>query len=124
MERRNFLQILNEKGISPIREYERLYGLFYTCPIQEANGNCYTLKDYVAWNFLDVPFRKTCLSIEDFDSTYGFHFVEKPYKVDLNYLLSFCEYTYNFVIWMSCESICLDMEIGSRASYTSTKCEE
>lgn len=54
--------------------------------------------------FLDVPFRKTCLSIEDFDSTYGFHFVEKPYKFDLNYLLSFCEYTYNFVIWMSCES--------------------
>ena len=104
MGRRNFYQILNEKGISSIREYERLYGLFYTCPIQEANGNCYTLKDYVAWNFLDVPFRKTCLSIEDFDSTYGFHFVEKPYKVDLNYLLSFCEYTYNFVIWMSCES--------------------
>lgn len=104
MERRNFLQILNEQGINLRREYDRLYDLFYNQKVPSNLGNNYTLKDYVEINFLSVPFRKTCLSLDDFNSTYRFHFVQNPYGFDLNYLLSFCEYTYNFVIWMSQES--------------------
>lgn len=104
MKRRNFLQILNEQGINLRREYDRLYDLFYNQKVPSNLGNNYTLKDYVEINFLSVPFRKTCLSLDDFNSTYRFHFVQNPYGFDLNYLLSFCEYTYNFVIWMSQES--------------------
>ena len=104
MKRRNFLQILNEQGINLRREYDRLYDLFYNQKVPSNLGSNYTLKDYVEINFLSVPFRKTCLSLDDFNSTYRFHFVQNPYGFDLNYLLSFCEYTYNFVIWMSQES--------------------
>ena len=104
MKRRNFLQILNEQGINLRREYDRLYDLFYNQKVPSNLGNNYTLKDYVEINFLSVPFRKTCLSLDDFNSTYRFHFVQNPYGFDLNYLLSFCEFTYNFVIWMSQES--------------------
>lgn len=104
MKRRNFLQILNEQGINLRREYDRLYDLFYNQKVPSNLGNNYTLKDYVEINFLSVPFRKTCLALDDFNSTYRFHFVQNPYGFDLNYLLSFCEYTYNFVIWMSQES--------------------
>ena len=104
MKRRNFLQILNEQGINLRREYDRLYDLFYNQKVPSNLGNNYTLKDYVEINFLSVPFRKTCLSLDDFNSTYRFHFFQNPYGFDLNYLLSFCEYTYNFVIWMSQES--------------------
>lgn len=98
------MQILNEQGINLRREYDRLYDLFYNQKVPSNLGTNYTLKDYVEINFLSVPFRKTCLSLDDFNSTYRFHFVQNPYGFDLNYLLSFCEYTYNFVIWMSQES--------------------
>ena len=68
MKRRNFLQILNEQGINLRREYDRLYDLFYNQKVPSNLGNNYTLKDYVEINFLSVPFRKTCLSLDDFNS--------------------------------------------------------
>lgn len=104
MERRNFLQVLSEKGTDFKKEYDRLYTLFYLQRIPAPNGGNLALKDYVEFNFLQFPFRKTCLTLEDFDSTYKFYFERVPHGFDLNYLLSFCEYTYNFVIWMSLES--------------------
>ena len=64
-------------------------------------GICYTLKDFCEGNFLNVPFRRTCLSLEDFDDTYNYHFEKIPHDFDLNYLLSFCEYTFNLSIWIT-----------------------
>lgn len=47
-----------------------------------------------------MSFRGTCLSLEDFNKTYGFVFETNPMKFDLNYLVGFCEYTYNLVLYV------------------------
>lgn len=101
MGRRNFYQILNEQGINPRREYDRLYELFYVEKAPDARGVFYTLKEFCGANFLHVPFRKTCISLEDFDDTYDYHFEKVPHDFDLNYLLSFCKYTFNLSIWLN-----------------------
>lgn len=62
-------------------------------------GNYYSLKEYCATNFMNVPFRGTCLSLDDF---YDFHFEKVPSNFDLNYLVLFCEYTYNLVLCLNC----------------------
>lgn len=51
MGRRNFYQILNEQGINPRREYDRLYELFYVEKAPDARGVFYTLKEFCGANF-------------------------------------------------------------------------
>ena len=48
-------------------------------------------------SFLNMPFRGTCLSLADFNESYGFDFKSKPKNFDIDYLVVFCEYTYNLV---------------------------
>ena len=65
-------------------------------------GNCYSLKEHCAMNFINIPFRGTCLSLDDFDDFYDIHFERVPCNFDLNYLILFCEYTYNLVLYLNC----------------------
>ena len=53
-------------------------------------------------NFINIPFRGTCLSLDDFDDFYDIHFERVPCNFDLNYLILFCEYTYNLVLYLNC----------------------
>ena len=100
MERRNFAQILEAANIDIKREYDRLYSSFYLQKIQDMYGNCYSLKEHCAMNFINIPFRGTCLSLDDFDDFYDIHFEKVPSNFDLNYLVLFCEYTYNLVLYL------------------------
>lgn len=102
MERRNFAQILEAANIDIKREYDRLYSSFYLQKIQDIYGNYYSLKEHCAANFMNVPFRGTCLSLDDFDDFYDIHFEKVPSNFDLNYLVLFCEYTYNLVLSLNC----------------------
>lgn len=102
MERRNFAQILEAANIDIKREYDRLYSSFYLQKIQDMYGNCYSLKEHCAMNFINIPFRGTCLSLDDFDDFYDIHFEKVPSNFDLNYLILFCEYTYNLVLYLNC----------------------
>lgn len=95
MERRNFAQILKEAKVDIRREYDRLFSLFYLQKYTDANGKEYNLRDYCACFFGNCPFRGTCLTLDDFDEFYKFHFEQSPKKVTINNLLLFCEYTYN-----------------------------
>lgn len=101
MERRNFAQILKAADIDIKREYDRLYSSFYLQKIQDMYGNCYSLKEHCAANFINYPFRGTCLSLDDFDDFYDIHFEKVPSNFDLNYLILFCEYTYNLVLYLN-----------------------
>ena len=47
-----------------------------------------------------MPFRKTCLSLDDFDDFYGMYFEKNPSNFNLDYLILFCEYTYNLALYM------------------------
>lgn len=94
MERKSFADVLKEAKIDIRREYDRLYELFYETEISE---DC-TIKGQCELDFDYIPFCGTCISLEDFNDTYGFHFEKNPRDFDLNYLINFCEYSYNLVV--------------------------
>ena len=94
MERRNFAQILKEAKINYKREYQRLYAFFFEMPINQEEN---VLRDACANAFWNMPIRGTCLTLDDFDESHKIKFEKEPKKCDLNYLLNFCEYTYNLV---------------------------
>ncbi len=101
MERKNLSQILKDAKIDYKREYSRLYELFYETEIDSMRN---VLRDACAANFWNIPIRGTCLSLDDFDDFYEINFEKKPENFDLNYLLNFCEYTYNLVVYTTFSS--------------------
>lgn len=100
MERKNFAQILRDAGIDYKKEYDRLYGIFIIQKLADGNGGFHSLKDYCAANFTNMPFRQTCISLDDFEVEYKLFFERVPSNFDLNYLLSFCEYSYNLTCYI------------------------
>ena len=94
--RRNFAEILKTAKIDLLQEYGRLYKLFYDT--QDDYG--VSLAKECEKSFLDMPFRGTCLSLSDFNKSYGFDFESNPKNFDIDYLVVFCEYTYNFVVYL------------------------
>lgn len=92
MERRNFVQVLESVGIDIRKEYTRLITMFY----EDSYSSYSSVADEIEENFYKIPFKGTCISLEDFDETYGFHFRENPPDFDIDYLVTFCEYCYNF----------------------------
>ncbi|MDE6004692.1 MAG: hypothetical protein K2G88_04835, partial [Oscillospiraceae bacterium] len=60
-----------------------------------------SMADMISENFLNFPYRGTCLSLEEFDLQYGFRFEEQPKDFDEEYLVSFCEYIYNLIIYLN-----------------------
>ena len=99
MERRPFSQVLKDAKVDIRREYDRLYGMFCIHRIANIDGTEMTLKEMCAVDFINFPFRGTCVSLADFDDFYGFHFEKAPFDFDTDYLIYFCEYSYNLVIY-------------------------
>lgn len=100
MERRNFAQILKEANVDIRREYDRLYSSFYLQKTPDINGTPFSLHDFCSANFINIPFCGTCLSLDDFDESHKLYFEKAPKDFDINYLISFCEYTYNLVLYL------------------------
>ena len=101
MERIPFSQVLKNASFDARREYDRLYEMFYIHKIPNASGGVFTLKDYCEDNFVNYPFRGTCISLYDFNDCYKYYFEKVPLRFDLDYLVSFCEYSYNLVIYLN-----------------------
>lgn len=97
MSRIPFSQVLKKAKIDPRREYDRLYSLFCIQTIPFYGRNDITLRGLLVNSFLKYPFRGTCISLKDFDDCHGFHFKKDPLDFSLDYLVSFCEYSYNLV---------------------------
>lgn len=94
MDRRNFAQILNNTKIDLKREYERLYNIFFLQKVY-AGWESNTLNEACEKSFINFTFRGTCISLEDFNRSYRFDFIELPKRVLLKDLILLCEYTYN-----------------------------
>ena len=94
MERRNFAQVLKSAKLDIAREYERLYLMFNL-----SHKNTVSFRELCEENFERLPFKGTCISLEDFDDYYGFRFEESPCGFDVNYLVNFCEYVYNLAMY-------------------------
>ena len=99
MKRIPFSQVLKNASIDIRREYDRLYGMFCLQKLADGTGNSVTLRDSCAANFIILPFRGTCVSLDDFDDFYGYSFEKIPAHFNLEYLISFCEYSYNLAIY-------------------------
>lgn len=97
MSRIPFSQMLKKAGTDIRREYNRLYVLFYRHQIPYYGSGTVTLREFCAKSFLKLPFHEPCISLGDFDESNGFHFEKAPIDFDLDYLVSFCEYSYNLV---------------------------
>lgn len=98
MSRKTFSQILDDCNFDSNVEYERLYYLFYG-----VRGAHFTLHRECEGNFLRFPYKGTCISLDDFNETYSFDFRAPDYidVVDVDGLISFCEYSYNLVIFLA-----------------------
>ena len=94
MEHKNFVQVLESAGVDIRKEYQRLLTMFY-----ESIPPYGSVADEVAEQFYKIPFKGTCISLDDFDETYGFRFAINPSNFDIDYLVIFCEYCYNFCIY-------------------------
>lgn len=92
--RRNFAQVLKAGKIDIKKEYSKLYKLFYGKDGRDDKS----LAELISLNFTDFWFRGTCLDLEEFDEEHEFRFVAQPQNFDIDYLISFCEYVYNFVV--------------------------
>ena len=95
MKRKPFSQVLKDAKVDIKREYDRLYAMFCIHKVTNINGIEMTLKEICAANFINLPFRVTCITLEDFDDFYGYNFEKEPDDFDLDYLVRFCEYSYN-----------------------------
>lgn len=97
MIRRNIYDVLNSGNIDLKREYSRFYFLFYESKFLVGYNQQSIYSLIKGWfRSFDKRLIKRCVSIEDFDETFGFYFVETPNDFDLEYLLRFLEYTINF----------------------------
>lgn len=92
--RRNFAQVLKEGKVDLKKEYSKLYDLFYGKDPRDGKS----LADLISLNFEGFYFRGTCLDLGEFDEVHEFRFEEQPKIFDIDYLVSFCEYIYNFVL--------------------------
>ena len=92
--RRNFAQVLKEGKVDLKREYSKLFNLFYGKDHRDGKS----LADLVSMNFEECYFRGTCLDLDEFNQVHGFHFEEQPRNFSTDYLVSFCEYIYNFIL--------------------------
>lgn len=93
--RRTFAQALNSAKVNPKKEYSKLFELFYGKDDRDEKS----LADLISLNFENFYFRGTCLDLDEFNEEYGFRFVAQPQDFDIDYLVSFCEYIYNFVLY-------------------------
>lgn len=91
--RRNFADVLRNGKIDIKKEYSKLYDLFYGKDPRDGRS----LADLISYNFNKIHFRGTCLDLEDFNQCYGFNFIKDPQDFNIDYLVSFCEYVYNFI---------------------------
>ena len=98
MERRPFSEVLKNAEIDLDREYERLFRIFN---MKDKDG--YSLREICKNHFLELPFRDTILSLEEFDSIHHFEFEMPPKDFDINYLINYCEYIYNLIVYFQTE---------------------
>lgn len=102
--RRSFADILNGSKVDIAAEYHSLHLLVY-----ERYGFYGDMRD----NFELMPFSGTAYNLQDFNNRNGFHFDEQDSSDDLDELLLFCEYVYNFAYVLTTSFQCSSSSCSS-----------
>lgn len=97
MERRNFAQVLKDAKVDITKEYQRLYTMFNS----KKSNHSHSFRNVCEYNFNKLPFKGTCLTLSDFDEYYGFNFFSRADNVEINHLVSCCEYLFNIAKYNS-----------------------
>jgi len=100
MARIPFSEVLKNASVDLSSEYGRLYELFYI-NVEDSSALGNTISEHCASRFKDFPYRGTCISLDDFEKCHNLNFVGSPHEFDIDYLVSFCEYSYNIVVYCS-----------------------
>jgi len=87
---------LKEGQIDISKEYIKLFELFYGEDARDYRSQA----DVLSENFIEYPYRGTCLDIYEFEEYCGFNFDEYPAELDTDLLVSICEFIYNVVTFM------------------------
>lgn len=93
--RRTFAQVLENGKIDIRLEYNRLYSILYTPTFGRDRKSLHNL---IAGYFGRYHFRGTCLTLDEFDRIHGYCFVDDPKDIDIDYLVSLCEYIQNMLM--------------------------
>ena len=95
-----FPEVLKQFSIDYLNEYSKLKRLFYQEPAYTPQYRYpsmnISLYSCCADNFISYPYRRTILTLAEFNSSFGFDYHKKDGE-DLEDLIAFCEYVYNLL---------------------------
>lgn len=96
--RKNIYDVLKNGKVDIRAEYSRIYSLFYKS--ETVYGMYLSLEEIIKREFCELPryLIKRCLSLEDFNKTYGYNFLPQPNDFSIETLIDISEYVINFVI--------------------------
>ena len=96
-QRKTFAEILRGAGVDIEAEYQQLESVFFDCLVEESFGRRKSLYQRIDEAFLDMDIRGTCISLDGFNNHHGFVYEQDRAGaiVDINELVSFCEYIFN-----------------------------
>lgn len=109
--RKNIYDIINNSEIDIEQEYNQLYEQFYKLKKMDIKNNQYyylSVYEVVAENFLSFSYsvRKRSGSITAYNNHYNFDFKDTLRFIDLDKLISFCEYILTFCIQIRENIVC------------------
>ena len=97
--RRNIYDVIKSGNIDLAKEYKRIYKLFYETPCYRSGYLAYTVKDLVELHFnaLNKDLTGRCITIEDFNNSYGYSFYSQLMDGNIDTLVDISEYVVNLV---------------------------
>lgn len=125
--RRTFEDILKECNIDIDLEYQKLYQLFTNKNIEiykSTNSygwnitSSYSLRDIIKKYFKIYKFTETCITLDEFDRKHEINFENNPKNIDIDYLVSFCEYLYNFLKPLQDNNLHKSINVSSNIQFT------
>lgn len=126
--RRSIYDIINDSGVDLNVEYRRLYSFFYLWEhcIDDWNDLNLTLYQCVDkyFDIIHKSLKKRCICLEDFNDTFGYHFVLNPESIDLEELVRFVEYTINFSVGLLCCRNCEVVKVSEKYINLCKECME
>lgn len=97
--RRNFYDVIKNGNIDLSKEYARIYELFYDTPCYKSGYQEFTLNDLIE-SYFDVLSKDLvgrCISLDDFNDSYGYFFYPQLIDENIDTLVDFSEYVVNFI---------------------------
>lgn len=108
--RRTFEEALKLGAIDIGSEYAKMYELVFEW---RHTPTSQTLREIINDRFLDIPFRGTCLRLQEFEIKHALAFERWPRDVSVDYLVSFCEYYENMLHTLSIYDPLFEMQLNN-----------